>query len=267
MEQFDPSQHPEQWAQHAERFVQTIDEVLALRKECNVTFGPGAWHADCGGTSLSERVRQTQVSSKDRYRRLLSRVRQLPVENVLQEREVQFAGKPTVGLMLADMAAHTWENGWTVSFAIPNSSWLASSIAAQRLLLLQNGDIEGPTDCTIGHVSSTDHVAEWRTKIQDWGMHIAESSVLDMLGAHPIVMYSAPLEHEPPHVHLLESANSHNTLAKYRIDVVTRIDRPRGPATWDTTIKTWINDHRDQLLRSWERCQRGGHPYKLVPIN
>lgn len=250
----------DQWAQCVEGFVQVIERILAIRAECRIAFGPGTWHADCGGNSLCERIRQGLSGSKDRYRRLLMKIKQLPKDNIELGREIRFSGHTTVGLTLADMAANEWFHGWAISLSFPNSSWLAPELATQRFTLTEKGELDGPTDCTVGHLSSLDHVLRWHIEIQDWGATVAQSSVLDMIEGHPIVMYSAPLEHEPPHVHLLESPNSHQTLAKYRIDV---FERPKGPPKWDAVMKIWVSTHREQLLRSWKRCQRGGHPYVL----
>jgi hypothetical protein len=66
-------------------------------------------------------------------------------------------------------------------------------------------------------------------------------------------------QYTPDFLHLLDQG-SRNSLAKYRIDV---FERPEGPPTWDTEMKAWVTQYRDQLLRSWTRCQQGGFPFEL----
>jgi len=36
-----------------------------------------------------------------------------------------------------------------------------------------------------------------------------------------------------------------------------------GRNEWDHAMEAWVKVHRDELLLSWERCQRGGHPYRI----
>lgn len=162
--------------------------------------------------------------------------------------------------MLADMAADEWNHGWAVSLSLPNSPWLQHTVAAQRFVLNDQGNLDGPTECVVGHLSSSYHVQHWQAEILDWGSTIAPSCELAVINGHPVVMFPGPLEHGPPHVHLLESRVSHRTLAKYRID---QFERPKGPPVWDAEMKAWITEHRERLLQSWNRCQRGGHPYAL----
>ncbi len=249
---------PPQWELYVKNFVDTVEATIAIRPDCRIGFSYNIWHADCGGMAFSERIRLGLAGTKDRYRRLLAKIKQ--IDNIELARDVQFKGTPAMGLIFADLAANAWSHGWVVSLAIPNSPWIMPKLPVQRWLLDDTGMITGPSDCEVGNLSKMDHVQHWSAEIQDWGSVIASSSFLGLLDGHPIVMYSAPLEHEPPHLHLLESVNYHRTLAKYEIEPFAR---PWGPDTWDSSMRAWISDYKEQLLRSWKRCQRGGHPYEL----
>lgn len=245
------------WRQVFIDFEATLGEVFAIRGDCKIVFPEGYWDSDFNGEPLSLCFKR--YLPKDCYRRLLSKIKRGDLAQNL--REVSFQGHNGVGLALADIAAESWNCGWAVSLPIPQSPWEESIVNAVRLVMDDGGALVGPTNCEIGHLSRDSHVADWRQDLMDWGAAVAASSELDVLEGHPIVMYSSPLEHPPPHVHLLESRNCHTTLAKFRVDVFERV---KGCPTWDAKMQRWVECHREGLLRSWDRCQRGLHPFALV---
>jgi hypothetical protein len=73
-------------------------------------------------------------------------------------------------------------------------------------------------------------------------------------------MYPYPKEHGHPHVHLVDP-QSYKTLAKFRIDKFARME---GPPRWDTAVRVWVDRNKDELMLSWQRCQRGEHPYRIA---
>lgn len=237
-------------------FIEAFDSVSRLRSECCLAFPAGSWNADCGGLPLVERLKQRL--DREKYRLLLKRIKRLSNADIALEHEVKYCGHSTVGLALADLAAEKWGNGWVISLSL--SPWLHPQVTAHRLVMNSRGELDGPEDCIIGNISNRDHAEKWKEHIQDWGARIASSSILDEIEGHPIAMYLFPLEHNPPHVHLLEGRNSHKTLAKFQID---EFARHQGPPDWDEAMKEWIRAHREELLRSWARCQRGKYPYEL----
>jgi hypothetical protein len=250
-----------QWLVAVDNLGEAFDATVSLRSECRFFLPPLAWCTDCGGKSLGERLRLGM--QKDRYLRVLQRVGHLTPEDVHLVREVCIQGAQSVGATCADLAAGNWGHGWVMSLAHRESPWYVHTLVAHRSELNDVGDLLGPTECTIANIAASEHVDHWRGLLLDWGRVVAESSFLDELDGHPIVMYSAPLEHGPPHVHLLESRNTPRTLAKFRIDV---FERPKGPPTWDSKMQKWVEAHRTELLRSWARCQAGGHPYQLEAL-
>jgi hypothetical protein len=159
------------------------------------------------------------------------------------------------GLTLAEAI-----QSWAVSLFLDDTVWTQPSVTAQRYELDESsGNLNGPTPSAIRHLSDTSHAQHWATEIRDWGAIVAQSCVLDKIKGLSVVMYQGPKEHNPPHVHLLDK-QSGNSLAKYRIDV---FERPKGPPTWDAEMKVWVTRYREQLLKSWARCQQGGLPFEI----
>ena len=197
---------------------------------------------------------------RDQYRRLLSRLKNVVDTEIPLDRDVEVDGVSSLGLTLADLAAIQSGNGWAISLPLKDSPWLHPHIEAHRSVLNQQAIIEKPVPCKVAHLSLEAHLGHWQQELQDWGTSISVSSKLDELDGHPIVMYSSPREHGPAHVHLLASKTNNKTLAKYRIEDFCRYE---GQPIWDTEMQHWITTYRDQLLRSWERCQKGHHPYEL----
>lgn len=198
---------------------------------------------------------------RDLYRRLIRRIKPRSGTDFQLDNEVRFNGSPTLGFTLAQHSANLYGHGWSISFDSHDSNWKTSYVQAQKYKLLDDGLLDGPFDCQIEHISSHLHISEWREKICDWGLEVSSSAILDYIDGHPLVMYSAPAEHGPAHVHLLERKNSRVTLAKYRIDNCSRM---QGPPTWDSPVSTWIECYRPQLVRSWDECQKGRHPFKIL---
>lgn len=252
--------HDQAWETSVGVWIVTIECLLTVKSDVCIRLPITGLTSNCGDQSLAIRIKSVLKDSKTRYQRLLTRLRPLSEIKSSLDHEVRFDGESTIGLTLADVAAGRWKNGWAMSLFLPNSPWLHSSVEAQRWQLTDDGILEGPTDCQIGHLSCIDHVNHWQTQIRDWGILVADSSILDEIDGHPIVMYSAPREHGLPHVHLLQSRACRTTLAKFRIDVFERFE---GKPRWDIQMKAWIEQHRERLLCSWERCQRGGHPYQI----
>ena len=248
------------WREAFWNLASAIDDAFSVRIDCKLAFPPNSWNAECGESTVAECFRL--ALSKERYLRVLKRTTHLSFEEIDLAREVHFGGVPAVGMVLADIAASEFGGGWVVSLSRTGSPWHALALNATRTVLDESGNAVGPDPCEIANIASAEHVNHWRVSLTDWGHTVSASAHLADVAGHPVVMYSAPLEHGPPHVHLLESRSSPRTLAKFRIDV---FERPKGPPHWDAEMAAWVELHKEQLLRSWKRCQAGGHPYKLTP--
>ena len=246
------------WAEGTAAFAKAIERAFALRSDAQIAFSPGTWNADCGGRPFSSRLREHLI--KDRYGLLLKRSLQLSDSDLPLEQEVRFGGRPSLGLTLAYLEVDEWGYGWALSIGGQGSPWDTHSLSLDLYVLTDTGDLLGPNACELGNLSRIAHVEHWRSELMDWGAVVATSCQLDEIAGHPVVMYPAPREHGPPHVHMLDSRTSRQTLAKYRIDI---FGRPKGPPDWDAEMKEWITTYREQLLRSWDRCQRGKRPLAL----
>jgi hypothetical protein len=246
------------WEQCISELIKLFEEAKKIRPETRIAFPSSSWHADCDGVALSERIRVELSSAKDRYRQFLSRVKR--VDEISLDREVSFLGNLSQGLQYTELSVLNWKSGWAISLPTKNTHWDLDFLNVDVQWLDENGSLIAPIKNKIGHIAHADHIASSVTEIEDWGLAISASSFLTLLDGHPIVMYSAPLEHEPPHLHLLESPSDHRTIAKFEIDPFKRI---KGADDHDSRVKNFVDTYKSQLLHSWKRCQRGGHPYVL----
>lgn len=245
-----------------DEFLLTIEAAIKLRSDVKIGFLSENWNGEINGLSFSQHVRQRLLSQKTRYQFILKKIKILASDELRQEHEVMYDGQTTIGLTLADFSAVQMENGWAVSLGNNDrNQWISRTVSVERYLLSNDGLIEGPHQCEVGHLSKIDHVESWSKEIQDWGREISQSCVLGMIGSHPIVMYPGPKEHNPPHVHLRINASQIGDIAKYRIEDFVR---EKGEPKWDKEMSEWLKKYQAQLMKSWDRCQRGYHPYKLV---
>lgn len=166
---------------------------------------------------------------------------------------------PATGLLYAYRSLKQLGGGWGISLSLPASPWLNARVAATFQGLTEQGDVVSEA-CEVPHLSMPEHVKEWHSELHAFGLEPLPSAVLAYLEAHPIVMYSSPREHNPPHVHVLNSRSESTTWAKYRIEDQVR---EKGPAENERRIQEWLRHHKQELLHAWERCQRGLHPYRI----
>lgn len=242
------------WATGVQKLCGVFDAVFELRPEAQVAIPAGQWQENLGGRPFYERLKRA-YPNRDQYRRLLAKIKRLEDADVPLLREVHWGNHWAHGLTLAEL-----NQSWAVSFFLDGTAWRQASITAQHYVLDEaSGSLEGPAPLDIKHLSETSHKTHWETDLRDWGAVVAASCVLYKIKGHPVVMYQGPKEHNPPHVHLLDK-QSGNSLAKYHIDV---FERPKGPPTWDAEMKEWVALYRDQLLKSWSRCQQGGLPFEI----
>jgi hypothetical protein len=250
---------------YIDSFISTFEQIIKIRPDAKIGFFDYDWGATYQGLTLPLWIKDRLSSERTRYRRLLTKIKLLTADDVAQDHEVKYLGATAFGLSFADIAATYANHGWAVSsIGGANDQWASHQLSAQRYVLAGDGTLEGPSSCSIGHLNEPEHVQKWENELLDWGSIVAPSCVLGVIGGHPIVMYPGPKEHNPPHVHLRVSNNHDGDIAKYRIDDFVR---EKGAPRWDKEMTEWLTKYKDQLLKSWERCQRGGHPYKLVEPN
>lgn len=235
-----------------------LDNILSIRSDVEIKFPFSILDKDILGTSLRNRIKQCQ-SNKDRYLRLISKFKQLKNEEIPLDTNVYHNDESAIALTLADKTKAEFGNGWVISVVNSSGFWCNNEIYGVRVALSESGELPPSTICIIDNFSKPDHTEKSKQALLDWGNSVAPSCVIGEISGHPIVMYSAPLEHNPPHVHLLVNSGG-ATLAKYRIK---DFEREKGNNDFDKEMKAWLIKYREQLLRSWQRCQLGLHPYKI----
>jgi|GEM_PF-3014601 hypothetical protein len=249
------------------RFVNAAATVLTLR--------PGSQF--CVERTTLQRVlfEQTLLDlfasccPKDQYRQVLAGLRPLEPAQIaaaLGSRDVRLGGVTCIGATLADLCATEHSIGWIFSVQGKGDTYDVVGVSAERYDLDESGAMVGPQKFELPNVACQEHAAHWRNALHDFGTAISVSARIDEIDGRPIVMYSAPAEHGPPHVHVLYGRHSSETFAKYRFDV---FGRELGPPKYDTEMRAWVARNRLQLMRSWDRCQRGLKPFQIggVPAN
>ncbi|PTR15429.1 hypothetical protein C8R31_10312 [Nitrosospira sp. Nsp2] len=230
-----------------------LQKVSGWQRELIVSFPGGHWHAIYRKKTLSRWM--GEWLGRDQYRWLLSKLKNCrPAE--VEVCDVYFENNKSLGLTLTHLA-----RSWAFSFPTFNSLWLSPVIKATEWRLVAGGVATSP--CSVMHLANEAHALHWKQDLLDWGKNVAKENTISKLGDYPIQMY--PMDHGHPHVHLIDPQfsgpkGSTQTLAKYRVDCFERME---GPPRWDKQMRTWIEAHKEQLLCSWGRCQRGGHPYQI----
>ena len=248
-----PSELEADWKSWTVMLFACLRQVSRHQPDVTMAFPSGHWHALCGTQPLSVWVREWL--GRTEYQWLLSKLQNVcPMDS--QDTDVYLNNQKAVGLTFSHLVG-----SWTFSFPVTNPLWLSPSITATECCL-EGGDLI-ERECVIKHLANGAHATHWQQDLVDWGRELAEGSTIGNLASYPIQMY--PYDHRPPHVHLIDPqlftpAGRPKTLAKYRID---RFERMEGRPSWDNYMCSWIERHRDLLLGSWERCQRGGHPYRI----
>jgi hypothetical protein len=236
------------WKSNALMLFSGLQQVSRQQSKVIIAFPLEYWHKLYGAKPFAVWV--SEWLGRDRYRWLLSKLRQdYPAGNEISD--VYFENKKTVGITLARLAG-----SWAFGFPMDNSPWHSPSLTATEWYL--DGNDVAHHACTVMHIANEAHATHWQYELYDWGKLLANENIIDKLGSYPIQMY--PLDHGYPHVHLIDP-QSLKTLAKYRVDCFERLE---GLPDWDKSMYSWIATHQAQLLRSWARCQRGGHPYQIT---
>ena len=236
------------WKSNASVLFLGLRQVSRYQSKVAIAFLPQYWNAVYGAKTLS--VWLSEWLGRDQYRWLLSRLRHdYPTENEISD--VYFNSKKSVGMTRAHLA-----RSWAFSFPIVNSPWVSPFISATEWYL--DGDSVVGRACTVMHLANEAHATHWQYDLCDWGEVLANENIIGELEGYLIEMY--PLDHGYLDVHLIDPQLL-TTIAKYRVDCFERLE---GPPYWDKNMRSWITTHQDQLLRSWARCKRGGHPYRIT---
>jgi hypothetical protein len=239
------------WRGGIDEAISCVESINALQPDLFLVFISDAWHRLYAGKPLNVWVK-TWLGI-DRYRRLLPRIRSTAFQGN-PDSQVYFSGRATEGISLARQF-----DTWTCSFPGENTAWDSHQLAALEISLDKAGAALEEA-CEIKNLSRGATFTHWFEEISDWGRTPSDSTLIGAVGAYDVHMYSAPLEHGPPHVHVV-FRNDGRQYGKYSVDPFERME---GRPELDSRMRVWITEGKDGLLKSWERCMRGKHPYKLV---
>lgn len=152
----------------------------------------------------------------------------------------------------------TWakdNNSAVFSFGHP-PDWNGDFILAQFDKIDAAGDIRSiPVD--IRNLSAPEHVETHREMIRNYGGDVSPSSLIHEADGFVVRMYF--YDHNPPHFHVLLHAGTQAKCAIGTLDILAG-DLPPGLLR---EVRAWARIHRDALMRNWDRCQSGDHPFVL----
>ncbi len=142
-----------------------------------------------------------------------------------------------------------------ISFGYP-PNWNRDFIHAQFDRLDAVGEIDSlPID--VRNLSAPEHVETHREVIINFGADVSASSLIHTADGFVIRMYSN--DHNPPHFHVLLRSGNQAKCAIGTLDILAG-ELPPGLLR---EVRAWARIHRDALMRNWDRCQSGDHPFVL----
>ena len=242
-----------QWASQVQVALDTFNKVRKIRSDCRISFTKGAFHGHVAGRPLQSWLEAWL--GKDRWRQLLGRAVQPPMGQELPpfsqlDCELSCNEQSGEGITRAHIA-----DSWTWSVASDAIGFSGYVIRATKTVM----DSDAHIDVDVPNLAAEDHFKHWAEDLADWGKEPSKNHVISVLDGYQIIMY--PLDHGYPHIHV-HVRDDPRLNAKYRIDEFEVLTNGRPPGL-DALIEPWIARHRDQLVQSWIRCQKGSFPLKL----
>jgi hypothetical protein len=234
-----------------------VRAVSECRPEVGVVMPRGAWHEIIGSDRLAPLGVWIKRSLRhDQFAWLLAKIKH-DSSPCTEDCELFFEEQRGAGLLLAYLAG-----SWVLSLAAEGDKWASHSLEAIEYRIDTEGEwVEAR--CTLRHLACMQHADYWRGDLYDYGSAIAENNIVCHVEGLAVAMF--PLDHGYPHVHLVNTreaprGRSPLTIAKYRVDIFERME---GGPQFDSIMRDLIRAHRDLLMRSWERCRRGGQPFQI----
>lgn len=109
------------------------------------------------------------------------------------------------------------------------------------------------------NISCPEQADYWRGELENFGFHEAGSSEIYRGDQYSLRMYLK--DHEPPHVHVFLNELGRRCAGKIRFDVRAEVLESESlSGAIRNQIIDFVNDRRDELLRSWARCRAGELP-------
>ena len=187
------------------------------------------------------------------FKRMLDRAPFGPVYQL--DCEVCFGGSVGVGLTWADH-----KRSFVLSMG-HTAHWANHTIAAQRRTIDDLGNLN-TTPVEIANLAVPQHAQAWRTRIEEYGMEPARSSLLYRGNQFVIRMHLD--DHEPPHIHVYPHADQTTKfLAKVRIDNGDVLEGQLSSSVRNEVFEV-LATYRPAFMEGWHRCRRGQLPVQLA---
>lgn len=162
--------------------------------------------------------------------------------------EVTYLGAAAIGMTWARV-----NDSAVFSFGHPQN-WDAEVIHAEHSTVDIAGSLQSlPVE--VRNLSAPEHVEAYREIIVSYGNELSPSSLIYQTAGYVIRMYW--FDHNPPHFHVLFQAGAGAKCAIETFDVLAG----RLPLGIRSQLAEWTRNHRDDLIRNWDRCQTGRHPF------
>jgi hypothetical protein len=244
------------WSERASSVYEALQCVWRIQPRARISVDKGRLHTYIFGKHIFSWLELWL--GKDRVRRLKgSRLIQSDNEVAALlnefECEVSFGGVVGDGLTRAHIA-ETWV--WSLGNA--KTATDVVSISAQESKLDVNGDLESQV-VSIPNLAEVAHAQHWGHNIAAWDQVESNNCVIGSVDGNSVLMY--PFDHGYPHVHV-KVTEQPQCVYKYRVDSFMPL--ASSSETLDDTMRNWVNANSDSLKESWQRCQKGKHPLKIV---
>ncbi|RQO60566.1 hypothetical protein DBR47_09445 [Paucibacter sp. KBW04] len=240
------------WPKLARSAMDEFFKAQKLRPDVRISFSRGFFHG-----IVAERPFLSWLElwlGKERAQKLKGRAVQPMQQGVPPfaelDCELSVLGRPGEGVTRAHLA-----DTWAWSLALPETGAIDSMIRADRVSV----EHDQVTEVEVRNLASDPHAENWADEFSTWGQTVSANHVIAQVDGLLFIMY--PLDHGHPHLHVHAQDDS-SLNAKYRVDKFEALTS-RNPAGLDAKMGAWIAEHRNALLKSWERCQAGKFPLKL----
>lgn len=134
--------------------------------------------------------------------------------------------------------------------------WSGDKIKAEKYPITQTGNsYTSPVE--IRNLASSNNVNYWKNKIEEYGSDASMSSIIYKSSLYAIKMFC--YDHSPPHIHVYKhSSDPQSFLAKIKIHNGEVMEGRMEKSLPE--LRSLIEKNKNQLLLSWEKCQRGELP-------
>lgn len=161
-----------------------------------------------------------------------------------------------------DAALWAVTNGAFVLSFVSEAQWTKEEFDAE-ICTCEVGDHAVKRSVKIKNISSVQHAEHWRGDLETYGEQRARSTEIYAGPDFSLRMYLG--DHPPPHVHVFLPSEPLRCVGKVRFDIepeYLEVDGLKGRLR--SEVLRFVVDKREQLSRSWERCEGGDHPNVLL---